>query len=745
MSTALFNRLRRVYDTTVETDVMNHQAQWRTPRRGWGDPIHEVRAFVVHETSGWPARARVDLFQDRYWRGWNEMVNNPHPPPGQIQVHRNPNGFGTQWFISGDGTVFSLIEFGRVTFHGNFVNTWSLGSETAHGEGHGNGNIAPPGNVWEPLNGVDNPAAAGYDDIPGAKLWWRARSFNEMVASWWTTARFAGPQREPIQEPEMLFTDAQYRSWALLARFAAERFLIPRNFPLLPHVLRNDEMLNDWRAFRRIVRADEVLTRNVQIFGWTDAQVDDDAQLSNLYPGGLAGGTNRHWRTFFENDRGYRGFHGHGFSGDPDGHDDHYCPGPLFDWHRFAREVYDYWWHPFDFNAAGNDTNVARRPYSPDWDGDTPITEHYFSTTPATYATRQVPGIHGNPGSPRTYRLEQGSRVYALANGELVAARFPAETGGVSLALMIVRHEVYHRLHPLAGQPLLPTPIIFPERIDYDIEPSTVYSLYMHLGRPAGMSFDSITTDNPDWLNRLLMRKKEADVGVTFHRDHAAQVPNATWNAQPPGDLLPGQRARRPTILEGWTADQTNYEPTLNRLRTGDFTLMPRDAFATPVKILLGDFLGVAGVINRTAAAVQTHGIRVEIFSPAVISTDFTLSASSAATRWNATGPAAGTGGHAVRYPSEWFGMPEGAERTALEAAGVNVDLLGWWDTFALVTQLNPQLPADAVMPNAGDAIHYDPPAFMAWLNRRTWRSEWPKYGVADASGTIPAAPRPRT
>src|SRR5260370_13919999 len=47
----------------------------------------------------------------------------------------------------------------------------------------------------------------------------------------------------------------------------------------------------------------------------------------------------------------YRGFHGHGYAGAVHG-DDHNCPGARFDWHRFARDVWDYWWMPFDLVQA---------------------------------------------------------------------------------------------------------------------------------------------------------------------------------------------------------------------------------------------------------------------------------------------------------------------------------------------------------------------------------------------------------
>src|SRR5262245_23270787 len=116
MSTELWNRLRRVYDATVEAAVHAHQAQW-VANPNFGTAIADIRGFVVHETSGWPARANVDTFNVRYWRGSDEKKPNPDPPPEKITVHHNATGFGSQYFVSGDGTVFSLIAEGTITFH----------------------------------------------------------------------------------------------------------------------------------------------------------------------------------------------------------------------------------------------------------------------------------------------------------------------------------------------------------------------------------------------------------------------------------------------------------------------------------------------------------------------------------------------------------------------------------------------------------------------------------------------------
>ena len=90
---------------------------------------------------------------------------------------------------------------------------------------------------------------------------------------------------------------------------------------------------------------------------------------------------------------------------------------------------------------------------------------------------------------------------------------------------MVVRHEVFHRLDGRAAAPAaaggLPT---FADRIDYDVAPSTVYSLYLHVGRPDGMRFDRVDAGNPDWLNRMLMRLKECELGSRFRRSADGQA-----------------------------------------------------------------------------------------------------------------------------------------------------------------------------------------------------------------------------
>jgi hypothetical protein len=754
----LWDRLNTVFSDEPWGAVQDAWQDQPNPDLAAGNPIADVKAMVVHETSGWPPRQN----------GHNMFLRQFVPGAGR---------FTTQLYVSGDGTVLQGMQLPNNTQHAGFINDRALGSETGHGWGNyrHNAHVGPftstnetmipnpdpppplimhgglvpavpkPGNRWLPLSGnggIDRPED---DDLPGIKFWVRARGFPEVAVGIWTTARYAGPWRQPQRVPEMLFTEGHYRAWALLARYIAEEYLLPRNFSLLPHKLRDagEGDIGDHGTFRdpasagpvfsAIVLADEGLSRSPQTFGLPAAPVPPTAaDLEDRYAHGVTGNRNRHWQAMFNV---YRGFHGHGYPGDPV-NGDHDCPGPMFDWHRFAREVWDWWWWPFDFDAATPNAAVAPRPYSlATRDGDTPLIEYFWSKPTAVPRGRARTGVHGPRGSPQTFELPEGSRIYALANGELVAARFPAETGRVNLAFMLVRHEVFHQLDPRPAAPAA-VPPVFANRIDYDADPTQVYSLYMHLGRPAGMSFDAVDPRNPDWLNRVLARRKEARLGVDFRTSAAgAAIGLNIWNNRPPGS------ARRPTVLEAWTADNAGLTTFLNTLRAGDLAIVPLDADATPIRILLGDYLANAGVIFRDQATTR-RGVRVEVFSTSLVSNiDFRLTDTTAS--GGGWAPQAGGDDPAVRYRTEWARTPVGAELLTLLAAGVQTDLVNWWGTVELATLNNARFPAGAQLRQDGLVIHYDPLTFLPWLNRRTWRSEWPKYRATDPAG-IPDAPLSR-
>jgi hypothetical protein len=415
----------------------------------------------------------------------------------------------------------------------------------------------------------------------------------------------------------------------------------------------------------------------------------------------------------------------------------------MFDWHRFAREVWDWWWHPFDLDGVNPATvAVTPRPYSQAaHDGTTPLNEYYWDTSVATILARKTTGIHGAHSSPSTFALPEGSRIYAMANGEVVAAQFATADTGVDFSLLVVRHEVFHRLdpRPAAAAPPRGFPQ-FANRIDYDTAPSSVYSIYLHLGRPAGIDFAAVNAANPEWLNRMLIRLKECTLGAAFRASPAGQaIPDDTWNNVPP------DTTRRDSIARSWAQDAWDYGGIRRRLAHGDLTVMPTDPLGTPVRVILGDYLGDAGVIKRDAAGAH-FGIRVEIVSSDVISTDFTETVTDAARLWDPVAGPAGTR-HAVRYPSEWSQKPAGDMLTTMTAAGVtNTSLATWWQRVAEVTALHGAWPDGSSLPT-GAVVHYDPYEFLPWLNARTWTSEWPKYRANNLAhpGAVPPTPIPRS
>lgn len=799
----LRDRLGAVFDDSVWQLVSAAQVSWL--HHGYGDPLADIHTLVVHETSGLTARNEAGtIFRHHF------QTRQP-PPPTAANPHPAPppalDGITAQFDISGDGTVMQGMEPPRKSHHARPLNDISIGSETGHAWGNYGGNdhqgpyisdgaghlnpqpnlaaVAPHPNKngWVPLSG--NDVNNGPDDVPGVKMWAMADG-DEVVVGYWTTANYAGPWREAQRVPEMLFSEAQYRGWALFARWICESLLIPRNFPILPHKTRvtgyglhgsPHGVLHDAASFSTIVLADELLSRSPATFGLAAGAVPTEEQLQARYnlPASIvnvgpadphdvhASDKNSLWEQLCGL---YRGVMGHGFSGDPVGDlkpdphlhppppppnvrilADHDCPGPLFDWHRFAREVWDWWWHPFDLDGVNPSTvAVTPRPYSQNSrNGSTPLLEYYWDTPPSLMTGRVTPGIHGPHSSPSTFALPEGSRVYALANGEVVAARFATGNAGVDFSLLVVRHEVFHQLdpRPAAAAPAGGLPQ-FANRIDYDAAPSSVYSVYVHLGRPAGMNFGAVVDANPDWLNRMIIRLQESQLGVTFRTSAPGRaIPTATWDNFPPGDL--GGVNVRTSVDRTWTADHDNYAPTLQRLQRGDLTLMPAQREVTPIRVLLGDYIGDVGVIRRDAAG--THfGVRVEIVSADVISTDFTETVTDAKRLWEPVAGPAGTR-HAVRYPSEWSADPTGDVLAAMTAAGVtDTAPANWWANVSLATTLHLNWPDGSSLP-AGAVVHYDPYEFLPWLNARTWTSEWPKYRAPNLAnpGQVPPSPIPRS
>lgn len=729
MPSILLDHLNTVYDERAAATVMANRYNV-TPRRdkwrhahSFGKKIAKVRRLVVHETDGWPTRSRGDAIRERYmWTG-----SNPNTCPV------SKCGTGTQFFISGDGTVVRLIDLPLRTAHAPHVNKSALGVETAKGLD----SLPPPNKYWVRASTEDN-------DLPGLKLWITSRIHKEVCPSWWTTAEYAGPSRERIGAGYMLFSEAQYRAWALLVRYLCEKFRLPRNFPLLPHTLRKD-LNRDSALFRRLVLADEraeVMMRVLAGAPFNIAESSFDAAnastLQTEYIAHKKNATddkrehNEAWKKYIEGDM-YRGMQGHGYSGSirsktSTGNrldDKTACPGPVFDFHRLARESWDWWWYPIDVNVPTGRTDMARRGYR-SWNKDTPLIEYYFDENADARFIHEIEGIHGSVSSPTTFSLDPHSPVYAMANGELVAARFPPPGDGVSLAFVLVRHEVFHL--PLLANEIAwrmgypETPV--PGAVDFDRTPSCVYSLYMHLAHPSRQALDQVHDDNPDWLNRVLIRKKECDLGVAFYNDdpNHHKIPDTTWENEPPGSQ------RRPTTLQGWEADRTALGSFLDNLRNGHTAVAPRNHFVQPIRVILGDFLGEGGVIRKVGEAA-THGIRIETFSPSFSPPGFDRADTE---NWSPTGPPRL---FSLRFRSEWARRLTVEDAAPLQDIGVNMDYYFWWLAVSNATRADAALPNAARLPGDGTVFHYHPLQFIRWLNEITWKHEWHKHEVTDASG----------
>jgi hypothetical protein len=208
------------------------------------------------------------------------------------------------------------------------------------------------------------------------------------------------------------------------------------------------------------------------------------------------------------------------------------------------------------------------------------------------------------------------------------------------------------------------------------------------------------------------------------------------WNSVPPG-----QSGARRTVIEGWLMDLTaGIKPFVDNLKAGKLALAPylSNSFATQIEVILGDFLGLAGMINRPADGLENHGIRVEVFSTDPVSeTDFNMIADE---HWPSPEPAPSPP-PAVFYQSEWAVKPTALVAKLLESLHIDADLWNWWQDVALHLSLDPMIPPAARLPLDGKVWHYRLHDFMAWLNRITWGSEWLKY---QKGGSAPPAPRPR-
>jgi hypothetical protein len=605
----------------------------------FGREMGTIQCIVIHETSGWPTYAGNQTFMDRYTCA--------------VNVDR---GIGPQYFVEPNGTVFTLIgdqDFAnhpRETWHAGWpaeqinMNSYALGIENGD---LGDAPDISPGNGRGPRWWA---LSAQSEDLTGMKaflllapgggqedavLIWFARFAQEwrfvpevpatpnhakvaahFVLNDGVRPGFNGPGdiidganpahdrhiNRPKKWKNMLFTERNFRSLVLLVRLLAEQNGLPRNFPLLPYVSADPDWVNV-ALFRRLILAEQRRDDIAVQIGTTTATIQANTPEfvawyetnSKLRWSRMFGFSPRQGQSPL-NPNGvpsapvtpcFRGILAHSMNGG------HPCPGPLFDWYRFAREVWDWWWYPFDTNAIAASTTM--RPYF-QARRDTPLVEYYYD---ASGSAADYNALHAPFSIEEKFLLPQETPIYAMANGIVVAARFAGNPPGTK-GFLLVRHEVFH--HSANN------------RINYDQAPTYVWSLINFLNSPV---FDipaappaqaaATPVNNPTWLNRFIIRLRECELAAQFHTEHAAasEALRRGW-AHPPSGAGP-----RVPIGQEIDRDAMVYRAIAANLNAGLVARFPLEATTdtTPVRVCLGDFLGFPDVTS-----LQT-GVQIEIFS----------------------------------------------------------------------------------------------------------------------------------
>ncbi|MEP6732765.1 MAG: hypothetical protein ABJE10_19125 [bacterium] len=681
---------------------------WPPPT--WGDVIGSVQSFIIHGTSGWPSYQSAnnfgDLFRSLNYLDWSSG----------LQRWIDKRGIGPQYFVDPNGTAFNLIGAEdllgdpRLTWHAEEMNSMSIGIENGDvGDSGASPGPAGTGPYWWQLS-------AATEDLTGMKayvLFHPGGGAQDAVVVWF--ARFpaftgagdiTGTGTQTALSTEFggwrntLFTERNYRTLAMLCRHVAEEVKVPKNFPLFPYLTRAHDV-RDPSLFRKLIMADQLSTQIAVKLGTTFAAIQaNDAAYSTWYhqgdytvtdANGRPENRNTLWTRFFGANPNHRpadtpcfkGFLTHAINGG------HPCPGPLFDWHRFAREVWDWWWYPFDIafvSLASVTVSTTMRPYR-QARRTTPLIEYYYDATglPADYNRLRDPAPPLEIARER-FLLPANAPVYAMANGVVVAARLPNSTAPVSNGFVLIRHEVF--AETIAGS----------TRIDYSKQPAIVWSLITFLST-VGCRVDQIVPLNPDWLNRFVMRLKESELASAFWTTNRATAAINNGFSHPPSSAGP----RLSTGME-IEQDATGYRAIADDLAAGKAVLFPLEVMVTPtpVRIVLGDYLGAAGLLPTSAnSAPGQTGIEIEIFSKVPL---------------NIPG--------AANVPS----------------ASANDD---WWKAASAAVRHESTASRD--LPADGMTWRYPMTAMLNWLNGITWTSEWEKYDVklADKVTPAPAPTRP--
>ena len=687
--------LNTLGDQANPPTTLNTQAHWAF---GIGDPFDNPTSITIHGTSGWSS------YQSAINSGTLlKSLGDEWQWSRNLQRWDDGRGVGPQYTIDPNGTILPIIgpedSDGDLlrTYHNETMNCCSIGVE--QGDFADNPHVILPvttNRFLYRLNqspGVTNTT----EDLAGMKLYalLHPTDQEDLNLLWIALDTYAGPGDLPNTRfgnwRNSLFTDRDYRSLTILCRFLAENNSIPRNFPTLPYVARDLDS-GDSAVFRQLLLGDPTCDQIANRMGLDVAVARAGGAAWNAAYTSTANESSalKRWKNFFglppTRSRAtlpsYMGFISHFINGG------HPCPGPYFDWHRFAREMWDWWWYPFDFTATPREPTTAPRPYRQARRA-TRLVEYYYDAVggDADYASvRRLDAPPPGHGSYEQFQLAQDVPVHSLANGVIVAARLPiASTGGASNGFLLTRHEVF-----------LPDRVE-DTRIRYDSPPTRVWSLIRFVSAP-GFSVSQISLTNPEWLNRFVMRLKECELAIAYHTAHSDVAAwRRAWGHLPiPADPRATATAV-PTVGEQIERDARAYRTLADDLNAGKLVMFPRDVAgeATTVRTVLGDYIGKPGDLGD-----GTFGIQVEIFS------------------------------------QDPLPVPEAVSQTI----SVLEDPL--WTSVTAAARHESAAADD--LPAAGVICSYPMDQFLRWINRITWRHEWQKYSVLDFSTNPPVdAPAP--
>jgi hypothetical protein len=688
--------LNTLGDPANPPTTLNTHAHWAA---GIGDVLDSPTSVTIHGTSGWSSYGSA-LNSGQLLKSLGDEWRF------STSLHRwdDSRGVGPQYTIDPNGTILPIIgpedSDGdlRRTYHNEAMNSCSIGVEQ--------GDFADSGAVVFPLTtnrflirlNESHGVTDTTEDLAGMKLYALLHPGGEedLNLIWIALSTYTGPgditNTHFTNWKNSLFTDRDYRSLAVLCRFLAENNSIPRNFPTLPYASRRYDH-SDPEVFRQLLLGDPTCDQIANRLGIDVGLVrTGGAAWAAAYNSTAHGSSDlARWKDFFgipTNAAGratlpsFMGFISHFINGG------HPCPGPYFDWHRFAREVCDWWWYPFDFTNVPREATTTARPYR-QARGSTRLIDYYFDAvgSAADYAAlrRLSPSPFGL-GNYEQFPLALQVPIHSLANGVIVAACLPTgSTTGPSNGFLLTRHEIFK-----------------PDRetdthITYDTAPTRVWSLVRFIAAP-GFDIAQVSLTNPEWLNRLVMRLKECELAVAYHTAHPRlDQLNRAWDHPPIPRDPHAPPTSVPTTGQQVARDARAYRTLADDLSTGKVVTFPRDVAgeATLVRTILGDYIGKPAELGD-----GTFGIQIEIFS------------------------------------RDALPVPDRASQTV----SVHTDPL--WASVTAAAR-NEASNADDLPPE-GVVWSYPLASFLNWMNQITWHHEWRKYSVLDFSRSPPVdAPTP--